>query len=524
MPIPKAKRKPQPINGQTALQKLAQAKRLPIQFLEELEIHDLTGGGIGIPYADDTGARLFIRERDSARCNGSRFHQPYGTKVAAYGQWRLSEAHKAGFMILVEGESDLWTLLFHGLPGLGIPGANNAKVLTKEHVCCAQKIYIVREPGQSGDTFIPQVLKRLAHLEFKGQVFEVRMPDGIKDPSDLHVDDPDRFKARLQEAIKCSQPLEIPLEATEPVAGPLEEIDAMDLKTTEEIEALESLPLLGQDGYIIKRASNALSASPKLGKTTLIYPCLKEWLEMGESILYLTEESKFVWQQRLIGLDIINQRGLILVFGLGLEVDQLLDRVSKGSETVIVIDTLRGLGILPEQENDNGLVHSALKPWITVCREKGKTLLGLVHDRKAGGKYGLGVSGAHALVGAVDIVLELRRGREHNQRIVSALSRLAQPPELTYEQDDKGKMQVVEGGNHDESALRKCAIRKCATRPDYLELMPQGEPGWPIENLMQCAKISKATALAFVNNAVQSRKLKKTGTGVKGDPFMYHRL
>ena len=83
----------------------------------------------------------------------------------------------------------------------------------------------------------------------------------------------------------------------------------------------------------------------------------------------------------------------MLVFGLGMDVAKMLDRTRNGSETVVVIDTLRGLGILPEEENDNGAVARALEPWLSLCRQGEKTLIGLHHDRKTGGRHGQGVSG-----------------------------------------------------------------------------------------------------------------------------------
>ncbi len=83
-------------------------------------------------------------------------------------------------------------------------------MLEAEHLACIEKVYIHREPDHGGETFLAGVLDRLGRLGFKGQVFELRMPNGIKDPADLHVADPERFKARLEEAIKTSRPLEVP--------------------------------------------------------------------------------------------------------------------------------------------------------------------------------------------------------------------------------------------------------------------------------------------------------------------------
>src|SRR5262249_19588816 len=121
---------------------------------------------------------------------------PKGKPLAAYGQWRLDRATKAGFVILVEGESDCWALWHHGLPALGLPGASTVKTLVREHVEVVQTIYVHREPDNGGTLFIRAAAERLAALGFTGKVFELRMPNGHKDPADLHSAAPDQFKAR----------------------------------------------------------------------------------------------------------------------------------------------------------------------------------------------------------------------------------------------------------------------------------------------------------------------------------------
>ncbi len=192
------------------LASLAQAKRLPIDFLRELGLHDLAEGGVGIRYWGETAEEIAVKRRTAPKAGDGSFW-PEGQLLAAYGLWRLDRAYKAGFVVLVEGESDCWTLWHHGIPALGIPGASSAKVLEAvEHLSCIQKIYVHHEPDKGGETFVAGVQDRLARLGFEGKVFELRMPDGIKDPADLHVTDPERFKARLEEAIKASQLLEIP--------------------------------------------------------------------------------------------------------------------------------------------------------------------------------------------------------------------------------------------------------------------------------------------------------------------------
>jgi putative DNA primase/helicase len=185
---------------------LAYNKHLLADFLggPSIGLTDLPPGGVGIPYYDETGHELFVRERES---RGSRFRQPKDVPLRPYGLWRLHEAAKEGVLILVEGESDCWTLWFHGFSALGIPGATASKTLLREHIEAVEKIYVSREPDKGGDTFVDGIVKRLRKLGYEGRVFELRMPDGIKDPSDLHIEDLERFKERIADAIKQSTEL-----------------------------------------------------------------------------------------------------------------------------------------------------------------------------------------------------------------------------------------------------------------------------------------------------------------------------
>ncbi|OAI39423.1 hypothetical protein AYO40_05790 [Planctomycetaceae bacterium SCGC AG-212-D15] len=89
---------------------VAEAKRLPADFLASLGVHDLPGGGVGIPYYDPAGTELFTRERESRRAGAKRFYQPTRVALQPYGMNRLDRAHKAGVLIVPEGESDCWAL------------------------------------------------------------------------------------------------------------------------------------------------------------------------------------------------------------------------------------------------------------------------------------------------------------------------------------------------------------------------------------------------------------------------------
>jgi hypothetical protein len=187
---------------------LADAKRLPADFLTGLGLRDLPERGVGIPYYDATGAEVAVKQRTALKATEGSYW-PKGKTPAAYGSWRIDLANKAGFLILVEGESDCWALWHHGLPALGIPGANAVKTLDKEHVEAVPTVYVHREPDNGGTAFVEGVRRRLAGLGFAGKAFELRMPEGVKDPADLHARDPEQFKTALEEATRSLAPIEL---------------------------------------------------------------------------------------------------------------------------------------------------------------------------------------------------------------------------------------------------------------------------------------------------------------------------
>ncbi len=186
---------------------LATAKRLPVDFLRgDVGLADLPGGAVRIPYFDPAGEETVAKRRTALKAkDGSRW--PKGTPLRLYGEWKLELANREGFALLVEGESDCWAAWHHGVPALGVPGAGSAKVLTAEHVGSLTTVYVLREPDTGGENFVAGVAARLRAVGFAGKVYDLRMPDGLKDLADLHADDPDRFKERLREAIESSVPL-----------------------------------------------------------------------------------------------------------------------------------------------------------------------------------------------------------------------------------------------------------------------------------------------------------------------------
>lgn len=186
---------------------LAQARKMPAEFLRALGIHDLPfKSGIGIPYRDERGDTVLIKQRHylslteaQERAGLRKFRWPARTSLIAYGSQLLPLARRKRKLVLVEGESDSWTLWLHGIPALGIPGASSvSRTLEASHLNGIDELLIAQESDQGGATFVREVAMRLRALGFIGDVFVLDLKTvGAKDISDLYLRKPKTFKARL---------------------------------------------------------------------------------------------------------------------------------------------------------------------------------------------------------------------------------------------------------------------------------------------------------------------------------------
>jgi len=216
--------------------------------------------------------------------------------------------------------------------------------------------------------------------------------------------------------------------------SPISEVGADELvKSETRLEDLPYLPLLGAAGYLVRGWSHIFAGYPRIGKTELVLANIREWLDIGLRILYITEEPRAMWEPRLAGRT-GNWSGLRIVFGLGSNVDALLSRARDGVEDIVIVDALRNLLQLKD-ENDNSEIARAVNPWIADQRETGKTLFMVHHDRKGGGEHGEGIAGGHAILGSFDIAIEVLRdpNQATNRRLIRTYARLIESQEAVYE-------------------------------------------------------------------------------------------
>ena len=172
------------VRGGLTLEGIAEAKRLPVEFLKQLGCRSAYRNGVGavsIPYVDEDGVVVAMRFRLSV-AEALRFQWRRGDKVHLYGADRLQDARRAGWALLVEGESDCWTAWYHCIPCIGVPGKSTWRG-ARGHEWAAKlaglQIYLWQEPD--ADDLTAAVGKDLPRLRV------IVAPDGVKDVSEAHL-------------------------------------------------------------------------------------------------------------------------------------------------------------------------------------------------------------------------------------------------------------------------------------------------------------------------------------------------
>jgi hypothetical protein len=232
------------------LEAYAQVKNVPIDFLRSLGLSDAKYGdapAVRMPYVDADGHEQAVRFRISLD-GEDKFRWKQRSKLCLYGLTRLRKARDLGYVVLVEGESCAQTLWLHGIPALGIPGANNWK---DDRDAPALEgigtVYVVIEPDEGGRTVLnwlassalttrrkpedggddavePELVLHKGAGLFGSDLWEevpveredqptlpkvklVSLP-GANDASELYLQDPAGFAARFEQALQAAIPYE----------------------------------------------------------------------------------------------------------------------------------------------------------------------------------------------------------------------------------------------------------------------------------------------------------------------------
>ena len=197
------------------MEEYAAAKKLDLALLKEcgcangarvLKHHAPPTSKVDIPYFDETGRRVAMRERYAISGDGKFKWAKGENRLCLYGLWR--QPQDKTWTCLVEGESDAQTLWQGGFPALGLPGANT--VLKRPDTLAALMQYgsvYVNIEADDGGMHLMDWLKE-QDSQFQGRLRLYSIPLPAKDPSGLlaQCGTQEEFVARMREALGRAVP------------------------------------------------------------------------------------------------------------------------------------------------------------------------------------------------------------------------------------------------------------------------------------------------------------------------------
>lgn len=387
------------------LAELALKVGLPTEALVEYGCSD---GVIGVQmeYRGEHGRPLYSRARLSLE-GGQRFRMPPGQTPTPYGVWKLDEARKPASpaLVIVEGESDCWTLWHCGIPALGLPGANTVGALEAEHVEGFKSIFVIEEADKAGNVFAEAVCERIrSKLGSSAKLKIVKMARlGVKDPNELwHAADQKRatFISRFRDA--CKKALDY------------EDSQIGDLFMTFADVASKRVDFLWHP-YIVQGALNMMAGKPGAGKSFLSCEIVamvtsgkqppgwdQRLFVQGKALMIFAEDEPSVVKHRLLacGADLAKVHLLkvdkVPQFQLADSgMRTLLAYVEKERPVLVVIDPVASFLESSMDMNSQNDVYASLSPLIQIATTYGTTFLLVAHQKK-----GASAQAAESIIGS----------------------------------------------------------------------------------------------------------------------------
>jgi DNA-binding transcriptional ArsR family regulator len=525
-------RTPLGVRAQSTLAEYARAKGLDAERLRAWGLTDLQAGGIEIPYRNADGEIACIRYRLALE-GANRFRWRQGDTPCLYGLWRLGEWTGSDMLYLCEGETDTLTLWHAGLPALGIPGATAWREAWWREVEGFERIVLIPDADAAGRQLVEKLAETCPdHLQER--VYVLKLPDGIKDANELwqQVDaDPERFREALAgcniraigQLLKGLPDCPIARNDSEddlPLLAPLSELLSSDAE-----HELEYVPLLGVDGLIARGTITLLGAHPKAGKTTLLIHACREWLQQNLRVVYLSEDSRAIWRERVKRFP---ELGALILNAIPRAHPENWARAVRELEPdIVIVDTLRRF-MPPKDENDSASVSLALAPFVDLQQKLPRTAIVLVHHTKkslsSDGEI-TDIAGSHAFTAEVDAILLLAPVKEQKrQRVLTPIAgRLwtLSPEPLVLELSEDGSEYRVVGTAEEvlpethaqstrEKVLQAIRVLGQATRNEIEEYLREiGE------------KIPERTIKHALLGLYEDGKVEREGKGTRAEPHVY---
>ncbi len=283
------------------------------------------------------------------------------------------------------------------------------------------------------------------------------------------------------------------------------------------------------EGYLAPGLLTLLSARPKIGKTTLIFhflsmlfrhqPFLDHATHQAGKVLLFTEESPILLKRRLERLELGGEDLLIVQRFTVSGWPDVLARIRLGAQhgvRLVIVDTLAAFwGV--DDENDAPKAVNALLPLQILAQQLGIAVLLIHHLRKSPGEDGTAHRGSGAIVGAVDVAVEMSRdSQKATRRRLTTLSRFDEtPPQVVIELD---------GGVYQSKGSPE-AVSRAEVNGRVLESLP-GPDEEPIERDALLEQLDPKPSVSQLKEVLKAlaedeRLVERLGGGKKGDPYRY---
>lgn len=305
----------------------------------------------------------------------------------------------------------------------------------------------------------------------------------------------------------------------------------MAIKTLADLRDAPS-PAWIWDGVLLPSHITLLSSAPKAGKTTFVAYMLRAmWTEdtyihgdiRPAPTLVISEEADTLIAKRADALGFSEMWPIgWLTPEPGRTWEHLLAYIKKYTmlyhNPVVILDTLsRHWGI--DDENDNAKVEKALNPLIDIARSTGAALLLVHHTRKSGGYGGAASRGGSAILGAVDISIELTRLAKDDKTACRRLDGFSRYEE-TPGSEEPLVIKLTPGGYvlATEEDKRAADILSDSTIRQWL----QANPGWwTADSISAASSMPLRTVREALGALVVTDDIRQQGSGRKGSPYTY---
>jgi hypothetical protein len=495
------------------VKELAKDKKLPAEFLRSLGLKD-TAEGVDIPYHLPGGSLAPRHQiRYGLKANGGSCWDDNEGPVVAYGLDRLAEAREAGFLCLVEGTSDCWTLWHHKFPALGIPGASMTSKLEASHVAGISKLYIIREPDGGGASFVHGFAGRLAEIGWKGPAFVVSFYP-FKDPNELHQSNPETFREKFQKALSAADPLDAAA-----TTGAFRLTVMEDLLAEPEEQVAYVL-----DGKLPAGGLGLLSAKPKVGKSTFARghclavargePFLDCATTQGPVIYLALEEKRSEVRRHFADLGATGEEPIYVHVASAPRdaVPELCALVKKMKPVLLAIDPLFKL-IRVKDEKGYAEVCLAIEPLLVLARESGTHVLATHHNTKADPVDAMdAILGSTAIFGGVDSAIILKKSDRY--RTIQSSQRYGTDwPELVLNFDTVERSLSL-GAEKSQAETERVGEAIAA----YLAGCDEPQTREQVEEHVEGKTVKVRGALKALCDA---GRVSRSGSGTRGNPFYF---